>query len=94
MNAPDAARVHQQMAIEVVGFHGICKQGKLTRDAYRSKRKRLQDALASGALSQGNSTRPARASRLITDGGVLPTAHGGLLDHVGQLVTQDLLAVV
>jgi hypothetical protein len=31
------------------GFHGICKQGKLTRDASRLKRKRLQVALAAEA---------------------------------------------
>jgi hypothetical protein len=52
MNAPDAPPVQQQIAIEVVEFHGICKQGKLTRDAYRIKRKRLQDALAAKALTQ------------------------------------------
>jgi hypothetical protein len=52
MNAPNAPPVQQQIAIDVVEFHGICKQGKLTRDAYRIKRKRLQAALAAHALSQ------------------------------------------
>lgn len=52
MNAPDVPPVQQQIAIEVVEFHGICKQGKLTREAYRIKRKRLQDALAAKALTQ------------------------------------------
>lgn len=52
MKAPNAPAVQQQISIAVVEFHGICKQGKLTRDAYLRKRKQLQDALASGALSQ------------------------------------------
>lgn len=52
MTAPDMAPVQQHIAVEVVESHGMCKQGKLTRDAYRKKRKRLEAALAAGALSQ------------------------------------------
>lgn len=52
MSAPDMAPVTQRVAVEVVEFHGMCKQGKLTRDEYRKKRKRLESALAAGALSQ------------------------------------------
>ena len=52
MTAPDVPPVQQQIAVEVVEFHGMCKQGKLTRDAYRKKRKRLEAALAARALSQ------------------------------------------
>jgi len=52
MSAPDMVPVAQRVAVEVVAFHGMCKQGKLTRDEYRKKRKRLESALAAGALSQ------------------------------------------
>jgi hypothetical protein len=53
MTAPDATPVQQQIAVRIIEAPGVCKQGKLTRDVYRIKRKRLQDALASGALTQG-----------------------------------------
>jgi hypothetical protein len=52
MTAPSAAPVQQKLSVEVVEFHGMCRQGKLTRDGYRAKRKRLETALAAGALSQ------------------------------------------
>jgi hypothetical protein len=52
MNAPNFPPVQQQLVVEIVEFHGLCKQGKLTRDAYRVKRKRLQAAQTAGALTQ------------------------------------------
>lgn len=52
MNEPDAVPVQQQISIKVIESHGVCKQGKLTRDGYRSKRKKLQDMLTAKTLTQ------------------------------------------
>ena len=57
MNAPDSLPFQQQLAIRIIESHGVCKQGKLTREAYRTKRKRLQDALAAKTLTQAESIR-------------------------------------
>src|SRR6185436_3603700 len=45
MNAPDAAPIQQQMVIRIFEASAACKQAKLTRDAYRIKHKRAQDAV-------------------------------------------------
>jgi hypothetical protein len=56
INTPEFAPVHQQILIRVTPA-GMCTQGKLTRDAYEAKRKRMQDALKSGALNQAEYDR-------------------------------------
>jgi hypothetical protein len=56
INASDFAPVQQQILIQVT-HAGMCTQGKLTRDAYEAKRKRMQDALKSGSLNQAEYDR-------------------------------------
>lgn len=52
IDAPDFLPMQQQITVRISESRGVCKQGKLTREAYRTKRKRLQDALAAKTLTQ------------------------------------------
>jgi hypothetical protein len=52
VEAPGLTRAEKTLSVGVASFTGMCQQGKLTREQYRAKRKRLEAALAADALTQ------------------------------------------